>query len=153
MLLGKALTDEESDALELTLPVIPFGVKLSDARGRHRWATGRATAQADLTFPADACSRHRASCWSRVTPSVAGSIFGALEYLTTFPYGCVEQTMSSFLPNVVVSQAVQRTRAQDQHRSGRRWSKKIRAGLDRLYDFQHEDGGWGWWKTDESIRS
>jgi alpha-2-macroglobulin len=28
--------------------------------------------------------------------------------------------------------------------------KKIRAGLDRLYDFQHEDGGWGWWKEDES---
>ena len=29
-------------------------------------------------------------------------------------------------------------------------AEKIRAGLDRLYDFQHEDGGWGWWKTDES---
>ncbi|HEX9759280.1 MAG TPA: hypothetical protein VGA40_00095, partial [Candidatus Acidoferrales bacterium] len=23
-------------------------------------------------------------------------------------------------------------------------------GLQRLYDFQHEDGGWGWWQTDES---
>ena len=28
--------------------------------------------------------------------------------------------------------------------------EKIRAGLDRLYNFQHEDGGWGWWETDES---
>ena len=28
--------------------------------------------------------------------------------------------------------------------------QKIRAGLDRLYNFQHEDGGWGWWETDES---
>jgi len=28
---------------------------------------------------------------------------------------------------------------------------KIRAGLDRLYDFQHEDGGWGWWKEDQSM--
>ena len=27
MLTGKALTDEESDAMELTLPVVPFGVK------------------------------------------------------------------------------------------------------------------------------
>src|SRR6476659_11128229 len=25
-----------------------------------------------------------------------------------------------------------------------------RAGLDRLYDFQHSDGGWGWWKQGES---
>ena len=31
-LLAKALTNEESDALELTLPVIPFGVKLNDAK-------------------------------------------------------------------------------------------------------------------------
>ncbi len=28
--------------------------------------------------------------------------------------------------------------------------EKIRAGLDRLYGFQHEDGGWGWWETDDS---
>ena len=28
--LGKALTDVESDAMELTLPVVPFGVKLAD---------------------------------------------------------------------------------------------------------------------------
>ena len=30
-LLGKALTNEESDAVELTLPVIPFGVKMAAA--------------------------------------------------------------------------------------------------------------------------
>jgi hypothetical protein len=29
-------------------------------------------------------------------------------------------------------------------------ARKIRAGLDRLYDFQHDDGGWGWWQTDDS---
>ena len=28
--------------------------------------------------------------------------------------------------------------------------RKIKAGLERLTDFQHEDGGWGWWKTDDS---
>ena len=28
--------------------------------------------------------------------------------------------------------------------------KKIAAGLERLYMFQHEDGGWGWWQTDET---
>jgi uncharacterized protein YfaS (alpha-2-macroglobulin family) len=25
-----------------------------------------------------------------------------------------------------------------------------KAGLERLYDFQHSDGGWGWWKQGES---
>jgi hypothetical protein len=26
----------------------------------------------------------------------------------------------------------------------------MQAGLDRLKDYQHDDGGWGWWKEDES---
>jgi hypothetical protein len=27
---------------------------------------------------------------------------------------------------------------------------KVQRGLDRLYGFQHGDGGWGWWKTDKT---
>ena len=26
----------------------------------------------------------------------------------------------------------------------------MQAGLDRLYQYQHPDGGWGWWQTDDS---
>jgi len=26
----------------------------------------------------------------------------------------------------------------------------VAAGLKRLYDFQHEDGGWGFWQNDDS---
>jgi uncharacterized protein YfaS (alpha-2-macroglobulin family) len=40
------------------------------------------------------------------------------------------------------------------HPQGRRDLKELekitKAGLDRLYDFQHADGGWGWWKEGES---
>ena len=100
---GKALTDEESDALELELPVNIPGVKLSAARGGSL-AAGAAAAF-DLTFPAKVQPGSR-SLAIRISPSIAGSLFGALEYLTSFPYGCVEQTMSSFLPNIVVTQAV-----------------------------------------------
>ena len=100
---GKALTDEESDALELELPVNIPGVKLSQARG-GALAAGSAAAF-DLTFPAKVQPGSRL-LGIRISPSIAGSLFGALDYLTTFPYGCVEQTMSSFLPNIVVTQAV-----------------------------------------------
>ena len=85
----------------------------------------------------------------RVSPSIAGSLFGALDYLTTFPYGCVEQTMSSFLPNIVVTQAVNELGLKVSLDTAA-VQEKIRAGLDRLNNFQHEDGGWGWWETDES---
>jgi uncharacterized protein YfaS (alpha-2-macroglobulin family) len=143
---GKALTDEESDALELELPVNVPGVKVSRAKGGSLNAGGAAAF--DLAFPDKAKPGSRLLA-IRLAPSIAGSLFGALDYLTTFPYGCVEQTMSSFLPNIVVTQAV--------NDLGLKVSldkadvqQKIRAGLDRLYNFQHEDGGWGWWETDES---
>src|SRR5260370_36897577 len=84
-----------------------------------------------------------------VTPSVAGTIFGALDYLTAYPYGCTEQTMSSFLPNIVVAKASQDLGLKTTINQAE-LQQKIRAGMDRLYDFQHDDGGWGWGKDDES---
>lgn len=146
-LLGKALTDEESDALELTLPVHPHGVKLSEAHSGSIERSGE-DARATLAFPPETVPASRMIEIS-VTPSVAGAIFGALEYLTAFPYGCTEQTMSSFLPNVVVADALKHLNVKSGIDQGL-LKKKIQAGLDRLYEFQHEDGGWGWWQTDDS---
>ncbi len=146
-LLAKALTDEESDALELTLPVIPFGVKLSEARsGSVAQSSGEA--QTELRFPRQIVPSSK-TLEVRVAPSVAGAIFSALEFLTSYPYGCVEQTMSSFLPNIVVAQALKELGVKSQI-DPVELEKKIRKGQERLYDFQHEDGGWGWWQTDES---
>ncbi|MGD0363248.1 MAG: MG2 domain-containing protein [Bryobacteraceae bacterium] len=143
---GKALTDEESDALQLDLPVNVPGVKLSQARGGALKAG--ASAAFDLTFP-DKVQPGSRSISLRVSPSLAGSLFGALEYLTSFPYGCVEQTMSSFLPDIIVEQAVRDLNLRvDLDQAA--LHEKIEAGLQRLYNFQHEDGGWGWWETDDS---
>jgi len=147
VLTAKALTNEESDAMELTLPVVPYGVKLADANsGAITAAAGNA--QQNVAFPANTDPSAHALEVS-MTPSVAGSIFGALDYLTHYPYGCTEQTMSSFLPNIVVSKAMKDLKLEDTINTPE-LKRKIDAGLERLYDFQHSDGGWGWWKEDES---
>jgi uncharacterized protein YfaS (alpha-2-macroglobulin family) len=143
---GQALTDEESDALELELPVNPPGVKLARAKGGSLAKAG--SAEFKLSFPQEVQPGSR-SLSIRISPSIAGSLFGALEYLTSFPYGCVEQTMSSFLPNIIVKGAVKELGLRP-HLDEAALEEKIRAGLDRLYSFQHEDGGWGWWQTDDS---
>jgi alpha-2-macroglobulin len=143
---GKALTDEESDALELDLPVNPPGVKLSESKGGSIANSGAAALT--LTFPQQVEPGSRALV-IRVAPSIAGSLFGALEYLTSFPYGCVEQTMSSFLPDIIVKKVVQDLGLKE-NLDEAVLQQKIHAGLDRLYSFQHEDGGWGWWETDET---
>ncbi len=146
LITGKALTDEESDALELELPVNIPGVKLSRAKGGTLDAG--AAASFELSFPGKVQPGSRL-LGIRLSPSIAGSLFGALEYLTTFPYGCVEQTMSSFLPNIIVTQAV-RDLGLKVSLDTADVQEKIRAGIDRLSNFQHEDGGWGWWQSDDS---
>ncbi len=146
-LVAKALTNEESDALELTLPVIPFGVKLADSKaGSISIATGQD--QTTINLPGDPTTS-APTLKIDVSPSIAGSIFSALDYLTAYPYGCTEQTMSSFLPNIVVAQAMKDLKLQATIDTPE-LQKKISAGMERLYDFQHDDGGWGWWKEDDS---
>jgi len=145
-LTGKALTNEESDALELELPVNVPGIKLARSKGGSMAAGGSAAFQ--MSFPEGIQPGSR-SLSVRLAPSIAGSLFGALDYLTSFPYGCVEQTMSSFLPNIVVQDAV-RSLGLKVDLDDALLQEKIRAGLDRLYSFQHPDGGWGWWQTDDS---
>jgi uncharacterized protein YfaS (alpha-2-macroglobulin family) len=143
---GAVLTDEESDAMELPVPVNPYGVKLSEAKSGAIANGG--SADVTMQFPKSIAPGSK-TMEITISPSVAGAMFSALEYLTAFPYGCTEQTMSSFLPNVVVTQALKELNvAADVNKE--LLGRKLRAGLERLMDFQHEDGGWGWWKTDES---
>jgi len=144
---AKALTNEESDALEMTLPVLPFGVK-QRAAGSGVVFSGAGQNQWSYTYPAgsDAASR---GLTVTIAPSVAGTVFDALDYLTGYPWGCTEQTMSSFLPDVIVAQTVDKLHLQSPIDRAT-LNDMVRAGLDRLYGFQHDDGGWGWWPDDES---
>ena len=108
----------------------------------------------------------------QVTPSLAVTMLDALPYLIDYPYGCTEQTMSRFLPAAITARTLRRLgleaediagklfggieaeTASQTHRKGPRDLKllddMIERGLQRLYDFQHSDGGWGWWKEGDS---
>ena len=74
-------------------------------------------------------------------------MLGALDFLTDYPYGCTEQTLSSFLPNLLVTRALTELKLAPTERLSA-LDRQVSAGLQRLYDFQHADGGWGWWKED-----
>ncbi|HEY2961061.1 MAG TPA: MG2 domain-containing protein [Pyrinomonadaceae bacterium] len=146
-LLAKALTNTESDAVELTLDVVPRGLHETKT---ERWVTSDETAEQQFSFelPANADLNSR-RLRLEVAPSIAGTLFGALDYLTTFPYGCTEQTMSSFLPNIIVAQTLKEFKSTS-IRNSNDLQSKVEHGRNRLYAFQHQDGGWGWWKDDDS---
>ncbi len=85
-----------------------------------------------------------------VAPSVAGTVFDALDYLTSYPWGCTEQTMSSFLPDLIVAQAIDKLHLKSPI-DRKTLNDEVSAGLERLYSYQHDDGGWGWWQDDPSL--
>jgi uncharacterized protein YfaS (alpha-2-macroglobulin family) len=147
ILTAKAITNEESDAMEITLPVTPVGVKQADGKSGSLPAPEQEE-KVQVTLPAN-FDKSAPTLDITLSSSYAGSIFSALDYLTSYPYGCTEQTMSSFLPNIVVAKAMKDLKLK-QTVDTPELARKIRAGMERLKDFQHEDGGWGWWKDDES---
>ncbi|HXS01808.1 MAG TPA: MG2 domain-containing protein [Pyrinomonadaceae bacterium] len=146
-LLAKALTDTESDAVEMSMDIVPHGLRRTT--GNTTTVTQNDADQVvNLDVPGRADTQARA-LRIEMSPSIAGALFGALDYLTSLPYGCTEQTMSSFLPNIVVAQTLKDIPTA-KIRASNDLDSKVRKGLDRLYAYQHGDGGWGWWKDDKS---
>jgi len=148
VLTAKALTNEESDALEMTLPVLPYGVKQRSA-GSGVVFSGSAQNQWSYNYPSNSDGGTR-TLTVTIAPSVAGTVFDALDYLTSYPWGCTEQTMSSFLPDLIVAQAVDKLHLKSPIDRAT-LNDMVKAGLERLATFQHDDGGWGWWPDDQSM--
>lgn len=140
-----ATQDGRGDAVRLTLPVNAFFDSIAYAS--YEPVTG--TVVITATLPPDV-ERALDQLVIEVEPSLAASIDSGLEYLVGFPYGCVEQTMSRFLPDVVVKRMVKELNLPMRPGFDKQVDEMIVTGLQRLYDFQHNDGGWGWWKNDNS---
>ncbi len=169
----KALTDEESDAMQMRFPVYVHGmVKQVPKSGVIRANQTRAR----IKFKVPAARRVAQSRLElRYSPTLAGAMVDALPYLVSYPYGCTEQTLNRFLPTVITQQTLKRMgvnladienkrsnlNAQeigdDQQRAAqwRRYDHSpvfdedevaamVSAGVKRLAAMQLSDGGWGW---------
>jgi uncharacterized protein YfaS (alpha-2-macroglobulin family) len=144
----KALTNEESDAMELPVPVIPRGMKLtSSGIADIDEKNGSRTINLNLPENSDPAS---SDLYLTVSPSLASSLLGSLDGLIGYPYGCVEQTMSRFLPTVVVAQTLKQLDLPFPDDKRQAIPKMVGKGFTKLYGMQHEDGGWGWWVNDKT---
>ncbi len=133
---------EAQDAMELTLPSMADGLKTVDVR------TGILQGQTKNAMQDLSHLPTGASVTLTITPSLANAILDPLSYLTTYPYGCAEQTMSSFLPDIAVARAFKRLGyVQKVQPDLNLW---VNLGLQKLYHYQHPDGGWNWWEADET---
>jgi hypothetical protein len=143
---GSASGGADSDAMEVSLPVLPFGLVTEQGASGTLVETAERAVTLDVPEASNPGAR---TVEVTLAPSMAGSMLGAVDYLTGYPYGCTEQTLSSFLPNLLVMRALGQLGIAPTERTALA-GRFANAGLQRLQDYQHEDGGFGWWKTDDT---
>jgi uncharacterized protein YfaS (alpha-2-macroglobulin family) len=133
--------DNAKDAMQLSLPVHPLGLKMVEAHADGLYKND-ATANIDLSkLPQDA------SIELEMKPSLAAVIYDGLDYIKTYPYQNAEQTASTLITNVAVASSLN-LRSPGYMPADLR--QQINFALQRLYRYQHEDGGWQMWEFDQS---
>jgi uncharacterized protein YfaS (alpha-2-macroglobulin family) len=168
-----ALSDVESDAIQMKMPVYVHGMlKMDSYTGMLRPDEERSS------FIVEVPSERRAEetrLEVRYSPTLAGAMVDALPYLVDYPYGCTEQTLNRFLPAVITQKTLirmgldlktiqdKRTNLNagelgDDTERAKDWlrlqknpvfdeaelTKIVKAGVQRLTEMQLSDGGWGW---------
>jgi len=140
----KATSGELSDAVKVSIPIVrPTSPEVVGTSGQ---VDGRITEYVQVPLLAD-------PDWGAMVvllePSLAAGMTQGLDYLEHYPYECAEQTISRFYPNVVTYRALKELGVA---RQGQEASLKqqVGVGLQRLYELQNPDGGWGWWAHQES---
>ncbi len=133
-----------SDGVELKIPVAAHGPKLIDRK--VGLSDGGSTS---LEFEIQEASE-AGTLEVEVGNSPVSQLIGSIEELLDYPYGCVEQTLSRFVPALAIRQSF------PQYLEGRPdLSAKIdqisERGLDRIQKMQSNDGGWGWFENESSF--
>ncbi len=169
----KAITDEESDAMQMTFPVYVHGMlKTESFSGAIRPTEDKGSVK--FTVPAER-RQNDSRLEARYSPTLAGAMVDALPYMVDFPYGCTEQTLNRFLPTVITQRVLQNMKLNlkeiqakrsnlnaqeigDDVQRAKQWKRfdrnpvfdedevasMVKEGLERLTSMQCGDGGWGW---------
>jgi uncharacterized protein YfaS (alpha-2-macroglobulin family) len=169
----KAVTDEESDAMEMRFPSYVHGMlKTESFAGVVR--PDKESAEVAFTVPEER-RINESRLEVRYSPTLAGAMVDALPYLVEYPYGCTEQTLNRFVPTVITQRILQRMNLDlkkiqekrtnlnsqeigDDKAQAKGWKRFPRnpvfdeeevkrmsaAGVNALTAMQLSDGGWGW---------
>ncbi|MCC8180008.1 MAG: alpha-2-macroglobulin, partial [Planctomycetes bacterium] len=92
----RLLTDEESDAAAITVPVLFHGSRRIESFGGGL-NPGQDETTISFTVPSERLAE-RSRLELNFSPTLASAMLEALPYLLQYPYGCTEQTLNRFLP-------------------------------------------------------
>ncbi|NLD73714.1 MAG: hypothetical protein GX649_13490, partial [Chloroflexi bacterium] len=132
------------DAIDLTLPV--YHATSPEVVGTAGQVEDQTLELIRLPLSAE---RSQGDLTVHLEPSLAAGMREGLEFLKHYPYECVEQTVSRFLPNVVTYRAL-RALGIERPDLEETLPDLVGTALQRLYRGQNLDGGWGWWPRQRS---
>jgi uncharacterized protein YfaS (alpha-2-macroglobulin family) len=84
-----------------------------------------------------------------MAPTLGAAMVSALDVLEYYPYSNTEQSVSRFLPNLETYRVIQEFGLDDPDLEAR-LEPTLEDSIVQLNNNQNLDGGWGWWKGDQS---
>ncbi len=129
-----------ADVVTQEIPVRAFGFE------ERRAETGEGAKTFDIKLASDS-NKDKSKITLALSSTIIGSLPTAMKYLIDYPYGCVEQTTSRFVPAVIakLNSDLFAEALQDKDINA-----IIQKGISRLSTQQQGDGGWTWWFSGKS---
>jgi len=134
-----------SDAKQITTYIKPNGIEVVNRTIGFLNATDGSLL---LNYTVDPLAIYHKETLALYTDLMDISI-DSWQSLIGYPYGCIEQTISRTLPTALIFNYLNQT-GQLTTNLERELTSMVLEGLSRIYNFQHSDGGWGWWRDDSS---
>ena len=130
-----------TDGLTMTIPVEVPRVMQSDAL----YESTADSAKEAIIVPSDVYAGMGDVQFSAAS-SALGGLESSVDYLFTYPYGCLEQRLSCILPIIDGEKMVKAFNLPVFN--GEDLRKVVQSVLDQVYEFQTESGGFAYWKGD-----
>ncbi len=143
-----AIGQTAADALERTVSVKPMGIAVSLVRAGMMTKDDIERA-IEVPEAVDAAPGTIKRSFG-VAGSTIGPVLGNFSALIDYPYGCTEQTMSRLVPSIVAMQLNKQLSVPLSASDKKRFDTVYKEAMQKLSSYQHGDGGWGWWQSDES---
>lgn len=144
----KAMGSTLADAEERKLPVRTFGYRVFFAKnGLIKDENGEKIFP--VVIPPDA-KLDTGRFDIATSASSIGPVLGSFESLIDYPYGCTEQTLSKLIPSVVAIRLHRNLGVEISQEMNTKFQTAYALAMPKLVEYQHADGGWGWWSNDSS---
>ncbi|MBY0403733.1 MAG: hypothetical protein K2X66_07520, partial [Cyanobacteria bacterium] len=144
----KAVGQTAGDAMELSIPINPLAIEAFEMVSGVLNEKD-SDKMIDYKLPPEA-SPESAKINVSWSPSSIGPVIGNFSKLIDYPYGCTEQTMSRLVPSIIAVNLHNKLGVPLDSASQAKFQTVYKKSLNKLYEHQHGDGGWGWWMNDES---